>query len=508
MMSTGTERFPQRGRGFGSGLFATCGAGLLVLAACSEAGPGPVSDALVDASAPVVEDREGVRTVRNPGPQERLRVYREPPTVEARLLFMEGRAASPLPEGGAAWPDLDGGRILVVDDRGFVRRILQGAPANGRLLSRPAFAAPTLDGGVQAVESDGSALVFDGDSPVQWTGPLRGGPVTGGDGTTSVATRTVLEFDLAPLRRGEPLLWILDGDDGPKPVGEPVRAGDPFLAHLVNAGWAVVDESGDILWASALRPEVRRFRPDGTQAWVSVWTPEAGVAPPVLVSAEGQVSPSFHVLQHAVATGPDGRSYVLAAPEPGAFEADRLLVFDPGGTLVRDAIVPTGHALFVGSRGHLFALPPSEVLSRTDAPQRVAFEPFELDALQPGRDVKLEEYRGKVIVLNFWASWCGPCRREMPELDAYARTLDPDRAVVLGLNEDVSPEDGVAFLEALGGVGYPNARGRGRLRERYNYRGLPYTVVLDGDLREVKRIYGFGTSIDPVRAAVEEALGS
>ncbi len=90
----------------------------------------------------------------------------------------------------------------------------------------------------------------------------------------------------------------------------------------------------------------------------------------------------------------------------------------------------------------------------------------------------------------------------MPLLDAFARELDPERAIIVGLNEDVAPGAGLAFIEEVGGVGYESGTGGGRLRSRYNYRGLPYTIVLDRDLRVVKSFYGFGSSIDPIIEAV------
>jgi len=99
-----------------------------------------------------------------------------------------------------------------------------------------------------------------------------------------------------------------------------------------------------------------------------------------------------------------------------------------------------------------------------------------------------------------------PCRNEMPQLDELSRELDPDEAVVLGLNEDVRPADALAFVEELGGVSYPLAEGLGRLRERYGYRGLPYTVVLDREGRIVRLFYGFGESIEPIREAVLGAM--
>ena len=120
----------------------------------------------------------------------------------------------------------------------------------------------------------------------------------------------------------------------------------------------------------------------------------------------------------------------------------------------------------------------------------------------------LESYRGRVVVLNFWASWCAPCRKEMPLLDALAAELNPSEVAVLGLNEDVRPSDATAFLHEIGGVSYASAAGEGRLRDRIGYRGLPYTVVLDRELRIVKSFYGFGRSVDPIREVVLAELAS
>jgi len=502
MRSMQSKRLMGRGRSFGSGLFL-----LLAVTACGEAGPGPVADPVADFAPPELREEAGTAVVMNHGPRETLRVYTALSEEAAHLLFMEGRAATVLSGGRAAWPDLEGGRVLVFDERGYVTDILQGAPPDGRHLARPMSLAPGPDDVVAAVEADGSALIFQAGVPRVWRDLPLPFPVSGGLRGSVVGARTVLQFDFAPVRRSDPLLWIRRDGEQAEPLGRVSSSGEPFLGNLQNTGWATIAGGGSVYFASALRPELLQFDRDGRHTWTGTWIPENATEPPRLRSVGGQVTPEFTVLQYAVAEGPDGNVYVLAASDPQTRQADLLLVFNETGELRRTGRVPPGHAVFVGRKGHVYALGPTEVLSRTDTPERIAFTPFDLPSLGGGSDLSLESLRGKVVVVNFWASWCGPCRREMPELDAYARSIDSAEVVVIGLNEDVIPQKGLDFLAEIGGVGYPNAEGGGRLRDRYNYRGLPYTVVLDRNLAEVSRVYGFGSTIDPIRDVVEQELG-
>lgn len=68
----------------------------------------------------------------------------------------------------------------------------------------------------------------------------------------------------------------------------------------------------------------------------------------------------------------------------------------------------------------------------------------------------------------------------------------------------MDPDQARAFLAALG-MDFPSAEGGGRLRERYGYRGLPNTLVLDRELRVVRRLHGFGGDLAPIDEALAEA---
>ncbi len=501
-MAVTRTRHSARGRGFALGL------ALLPFALSSCGGDDrPVAEPNQRYAEPSILEVNGYRVVENWAPGELAITYAQLPSRELRPLFLGDVAAVPLPTGGAAWPDTEGARVVLFDPHGMISGVLQGAARKGRMLAAPVSVAAD-DRGVMAVESDGSALLFEDGRSVVWLEPVLPGPIGGSSRAGSAGARTFMEFALAPVRPEEPLLWVIPPEGGPaRPVGHVKVPEHGLLGQLANSGWPAVAPDGASYFAAALEPELRRFSAEGELEWVSRWPTPTAVPEPRFVAEAGSVSPKFTVVQRGLALGPDGLAYVLASPDPGA-ETRRLLAFDDRGELVRQADVPAGGAVFADRNGRIFTIPLAEALSRSPASRRSAFPSFRLPALGGEEVVDLESYRGRVVVVNFWASWCAPCRKEMPLLDAFAAELDPSEAVVLGLNEDVRPSDALKFLEGLGGVSYASAAGEGRLRDRYDYRGLPYTIVLDRELRIVKSFYGFGRSIDPIRDVVLAELAS
>lgn len=104
--------------------------------------------------------------------------------------------------------------------------------------------------------------------------------------------------------------------------------------------------------------------------------------------------------------------------------------------------------------------------------------PFRLASLSGG-EVDLSSLRGRVLVVNFWATWCPPCVSEMPSLDRLHRALSSEGLVVLGISVD-EDEDGLrGFVERLG-IGFPILRDRGgRVAASYRTTGYPETFVID-----------------------------
>ena len=102
-----------------------------------------------------------------------------------------------------------------------------------------------------------------------------------------------------------------------------------------------------------------------------------------------------------------------------------------------------------------------------------------------GGELDLRSLAGEVVVLNFWATWCLPCRREIPELVALA---DAGRAVVLGVALDEEGGRAVRPFVERHGISYPVLLGNREIFERFHGYTIPYTVVLDRS-QQVLNIY-------------------
>jgi cytochrome c biogenesis protein CcmG, thiol:disulfide interchange protein DsbE len=119
---------------------------------------------------------------------------------------------------------------------------------------------------------------------------------------------------------------------------------------------------------------------------------------------------------------------------------------------------------------------------RTPAPA------FRAEALDGASEVALSDYAGRPVVLNFWASWCEPCRREMPALVEFAKAT-PGVAVV-GLATTDQPAASRAFAREYG-IGFDLASDRaGSTANIYGVTGLPATVFIDAEGRVAQTAFG------------------
>ncbi len=109
---------------------------------------------------------------------------------------------------------------------------------------------------------------------------------------------------------------------------------------------------------------------------------------------------------------------------------------------------------------------------------------FTLPALVGGDSISLSDFEGRYVLLNFWASWCGPCRDEIPALLSLHWRLGDAAFTVLGVTVNDRPEDSRGFAREYG-VNYPNVVGHERLYDEYRLPpGIPVTLLI-GPRREV-----------------------
>lgn len=105
---------------------------------------------------------------------------------------------------------------------------------------------------------------------------------------------------------------------------------------------------------------------------------------------------------------------------------------------------------------------------------------FTLHSLS-GENLRLQEFRGKVVLINFWASWCGPCRQEMPILDRIHKRYEPAGFTVLGVNVESEQDKARKIADRLG-VSFPLLFDTGQqVSEDYDLKSMPYTVLVDRD---------------------------
>ncbi len=115
--------------------------------------------------------------------------------------------------------------------------------------------------------------------------------------------------------------------------------------------------------------------------------------------------------------------------------------------------------------------------------------PLELPRLSGLGAETLEDYKGKVVVLNFWASWCDPCRKESPLLQRWHRRMERRQGTVLGVDVQDVTGDARDFIAEYK-LTYPMLRdGEGVTRESFAIIGFPETFVLDrrGRIAAVRR---------------------
>jgi cytochrome c biogenesis protein CcmG, thiol:disulfide interchange protein DsbE len=107
-----------------------------------------------------------------------------------------------------------------------------------------------------------------------------------------------------------------------------------------------------------------------------------------------------------------------------------------------------------------------------------------------GRSISRADFGGKLLVLNFWATWCPPCIEEMPSLDQFQKTFAPKGVVVLGISVDKDEQAYRAFLSKAG-VSFQTARDpRAGINADYGTFKYPETYIIDTRGKVVRKFIG------------------
>jgi cytochrome c biogenesis protein CcmG, thiol:disulfide interchange protein DsbE len=111
-----------------------------------------------------------------------------------------------------------------------------------------------------------------------------------------------------------------------------------------------------------------------------------------------------------------------------------------------------------------------------------------------GKAVRLSDYAGKAVLLNFWATWCPPCKAELPDLVALQNEFGGERFTVLGVSLDQTGVDGVRDFVRDRGVNYPILMGNEDVVVKYgNFRGIPTTFLLNPSHELARKYSGLVT---------------
>ena len=133
---------------------------------------------------------------------------------------------------------------------------------------------------------------------------------------------------------------------------------------------------------------------------------------------------------------------------------------------------------------------------------------FQLNS-NTGKPISLADLKGQIVLVNFWASWCGPCRQEMPILEQLNRQYHNKGVTLIGVNVEPDSAAATAWLKATP-VSFPILYDvDSKVSKLYEVQGMPNTVILDrkGIVRYIHRGYSPGAEneyLDQIRTLIRE----
>jgi cytochrome c biogenesis protein CcmG/thiol:disulfide interchange protein DsbE len=167
--------------------------------------------------------------------------------------------------------------------------------------------------------------------------------------------------------------------------------------------------------------------------------------------------------------------------------AGKLVVLGVAVVAITRLWIHRGPASAPGAHGPDASAAPSSATASASPSQSPSAPALALPDLS-GRPVSLASLQGRAVAVNFWASWCPPCRAEIPELSAYYRENHDRCFEMLGVAESSGGRDDVAAAATRLGIAYPVLLDPdGAAAGRFGVDGLPHTVIIDaqGKVRSV-----------------------
>jgi len=132
-------------------------------------------------------------------------------------------------------------------------------------------------------------------------------------------------------------------------------------------------------------------------------------------------------------------------------------------------------------------------------PYKVGDVPFDVvGKTLDGTEVKVSDYKGKVVIVSFWASWCAPCRQELPVLSGIQKSATAKKLQVLSINIDEDRKLFKKLTEALSlGEMIMVSDAKHRVKRKYGVEGIPHMVIIDAEGKVASVHVGYGESSLP-----------
>ncbi len=116
-----------------------------------------------------------------------------------------------------------------------------------------------------------------------------------------------------------------------------------------------------------------------------------------------------------------------------------------------------------------------------------------------GNKVRISDYHGKVVILSFWASWCGPCRKELPVLASVVKQVGPDHLQVLAINhrDELEPFRYVVNVLKDYPITFMKRDPNSRVARKFGVKGIPRMIVIGRDGKVAADHIGYGDAVIP-----------